>query len=326
VAGTRVELCGAGDGAVQRVTLPATPVYRLDAGLSPIATVAANEPFVVCTQDASSGNLINTDLAPTAANFEYLRHSPPFANPVTGPVAITGVRARGRVEVKILAIEPAAAGAFWSRPGNAPFADSREWSDLAQPIVQRVEHRDNRAVVNRRLSWELAPMIGTIGCAPEWEALASLRGQGSWGGNLDVADVRNGATLYVNAFHDGGLLFIGDVHGCQGDGEFGGTGDETSAEVVLSVAPADGSLLDYPRVETPERLVALWVDRPLEEAVRGAIRHLMRWMVDELGFRRKDAYLLISLHPQFRIHVYQMTAIHGLGFTAGASLPITELR
>jgi amidase len=311
---------------VKRVAAEGTSTsYRLDPGLVPVATVAANEPFVVCTQDASSGRLIDTDLAPTAANFDYLRHSPPFSNPVTGPIAISEVAAGGRVKVEILAIEVASAGAFWSRPGNAPFEDSREWSELAGPMIQRMEHRDGHAIITDRLSWRLAPMIGTIACAPEWEAPASFRGQGPWGGNLDVCDVRPGSALYLSSFHDGGLLFVGDVHGCQGDGEFGGTGDETAAEVVLRASPVDGPLLEYPRLETPERLVALYVDRPLEQAVNGAIRHLMRWLVGELGCSQRDAYLLVSLHPGFRIHIYQMTAIHGLGFTAGASLPRTEL-
>jgi hypothetical protein len=47
---------------------------------------------------------------------------------------------------------------------------------------------------------------------------------------------------------------------------------------------------------------------------------------EEFGFSRRGAYLIVSLHPAFRIRAYQMTAIHGLPYTVGASLPKKEVR
>ena len=34
---------------------------------------------------------------------------------------------------------------------------------------------------------------------------------------------------------------------------------------------------------------------------------------------------MVGLNPAFHIHVYQMTAIHGLSYTVGASLPRKEI-
>jgi len=136
-----------------------------------------------------------------------------------------------------------------------------------------------------------------------------------------VTDFRPGSIVTLNAYHDGGLLFVGDVHGCQGDGEYFGVADETRAEVVLSVTAADGDLLPAARVETPERLVALGIDKPLEAAAHAAIRHLMGWLVEQFGYTRRDAYLTVGLNPEFHLRVYQMTAIRDLSFVVGASLP-----
>jgi hypothetical protein len=47
----------------------------------------------------------------------------------------------------------------------------------------------------------------------------------------------------------------------------------------------------------------------------------MAWLVEEHAFDRREAYLTVGLNPEFRLRVYQMTAIRGLSFVVGASLP-----
>src|SRR5438093_1485990 len=58
---------------------------------------------------------------------------------------------------------------------------------------------------------------------------------GSYGGNLDYNAVGEGATVILPAYHPGALLFIGDGHALQGDGEATGNGVETSMDVEFSV-------------------------------------------------------------------------------------------
>ena len=311
---------------MKRIRRADVRVYRLDAALPPILHVEPGEEFAVETEDASSGLLAEHEMLPTAENLPYLRHDPVQSNPMAGPIFVAGVRAGQRLKVEIVDITVAPAGATRSRPAMSPLGDSRTWPELGEPFMVRVHHRDGQAVISDRMHWDLSPMIGTLACAPEWEAHGSAPGQGPWGGNLDVRDVRRGASVYLNAYHDSGLLFIGDVHGCQGDGEYAGAADETRAEVVVRAAPAAGAPLPYPRVETDDRIIALYVDKPLEAAAHGAVQHLMRWLVEDFGFSRREAYLMVALNPAFHIHVYQMTAIHGLSYTVGASLPQKEVR
>ena len=71
-------------------------------------------------------------------------------------------------------------------------------------------------------------------------------GQGSWGGNMDCREIREGSTIYLNCYHDGGLLFVGDVHGSQADTEFYGIADETRAEVTLSCEVDQGEETSKP--------------------------------------------------------------------------------
>jgi acetamidase/formamidase len=305
---------------VQRISREQAHVYALDGSLEPVLRVAAGEPFAVETDDASSGLLTSGELAPTVENLPYTRFSPAKGNPVGGPVHVEGVAARGRLKVEIESITLADTGIWYNRPPLSPLRDSQTWSDCAEAFSEVVRHGDGEATVGR-LRWPLAPMIGTLACAPEWEVHSSTAGQGPFGGNLDVVEYGVGATIYLTAYHEGGLLFVGDVHGCQGDGEWASVGDETRAEVVLRAHPEPGEPLPAPRIVTPDRIVALGIAKPLEAAANRAIMHLMGWLVDELGFTRREAYLSVGLNPEFRIHVYQMTSAYGLDYVAGAALP-----
>lgn len=309
---------------MQRIRREQALVYGFDASLQPALTVGQGERFAIETEDASSGRLTAGDKPPTPENVPYVRHSPARANPVGGPVFVDGVPP-GRVRVEIHAIELAPTGVAYNRPVLSPLGDVASFPDARREFTELVQHTDGEARVGR-LRWPLAPMIGTLACAPEWEVRASSVGQGPWGGNLDVLDFRRDAVVTLNGYHHGALLFAGDVHGCQGDGEYFGVADEARAEVVLAVSAAEGPRPPAPRVETSDAIVALGIGKPLEAAAHAAVRHLMDWLVDEHGYSRREAYLTVGLSPDFRLRVYQMTAIKDLSFVVGATLPPSYVR
>jgi acetamidase/formamidase len=306
---------------VQRIPREQARGYRLDATLEPILRVAVGEPFSVETEDASSGHLTAADRPPTPENTPYVRYAPAMANPVGGPVFVEGIEAGSRVNIEILEIRLAESGVAYNQPPCSPLGNAADWPDAHEYFLVKVEHRLTEAFVSERLRWPISPMVGTLACAPDWEARSSSSGQGPWGGNLDVADFRAGAVVTLNSYHAGGLLFVGDVHGCQGDGEYFGTADESRAEVVLRASPAAGAPLAAPRVRSPERIVALGIDRPLEDAAWAAARRLMEWLVEEFGYSHREAYLTLGLNPDFHFIIHQMTAIQDLRFVVGAALP-----
>jgi len=241
---------------VQRISRDQAHVYALDGSLEPVLRVAAGEPFAVETDDASSGLLTAGDVVPTLENLPYARFSPAKGNPVGGPVHVDGVAARGRVKIEIAAIDLADTGIWYNRPPLSPLRDSQAWPEGGEAFAALVRHGEREAEVGR-LRWPLSPMIGTLACAPEWEVHSTTAGQGPFGGNLDVVDYGVGATVYLTSYHPGGLLFVGDVHGCQGDGEWASVADESRAEVVLRAHPEPGEPLSAPRVVTADRIVAL---------------------------------------------------------------------
>lgn len=65
---------------------------------------------------------------------------------------------------------------------------------------------------------------------------------------------------------------------------------------------------------------------PLENAVYKAVINLMSWMVEEYGARPKDAYIMISCIPEFKIKVYQMVKSPNILYVVGAEIPKKYLK
>jgi len=115
----------------------------------------------------------------------------------------------------------------------------------------------------------LAPMLGRLAVAPSGDQSIAGSVPYDFGGNLDVSDVREGATVYLPIFHEGAYLYFGDVHALQGDGEITGSGIETSADVTLQVDVIKGKTVDWPRRAPHGRGLAAPADRRLPARPRG---------------------------------------------------------
>jgi acetamidase/formamidase len=165
-----------------------------------------------------------------------------------------------------------------------------------------------------------APFIGTIGVAPEREVETSLYGQGSWGGNLDVRDICPGTRVLIPCYHQGALLYVGDMHACQGDTEFYGTAMEIRGAVTLRCEVIKHKRVPFMRLEKEESLISLAAARPLEEAVWRASLQLMEWLIEDYHCSPRQAYLLLGINPDFRVNVYQMVLMGKLQYTVGAEI------
>lgn len=312
-----------------RLSRGQTRNFTLSKDTPPALRVAQGESFVLETEDSSAGFVKSEKDLPTPENLRpSSEFDPPKRNPLSGPVYIEGVERGDLLVVNIEKIVPAEQGATWIY-GSGIFKDSKKWPELGEASVHIIRHkpgpsgttRDGKAFYNDRIVWQMRPFIGTIGVAPDFEVESSLTGQGKWGGNWDCRDMKEGTKLYLNCYHEGGLLYVGDVHGTQGDGEWTGVANETEAEVTLSCTAIKQKTIPYPRLEKEESIVSLYAARPLEDAVQTAIINLMDWLVTEYGMEPRDVYFQLSVNPDFRINVYQMVKAYRLQYTVGAEFP-----
>lgn len=314
---------------MKRIPRSQALLYELDYRLEPILHVAQGESFEVETEDAASGRLRAGNVLPTVENRPELRDYPPRVNPVAGPIFVEGARPGDLLAVRIEHIEVPEQGATWLRPGVGPLGDSKRWLGDSGPCTRILRNErgpsgafhDGTVHFDERISWRVQPFIGTLATATERHVPTSGFGQGPFGGNLDVRDFSPGHTVLLNVYQEGGLLFLGDVHASQADTEFTGTANEIRSVVRLSLTVVPGKRLSAPRVIKDRTIVFLGIDRPLEAAVQRAIIAFMEWLVEDHGVAPRDAYLLTSIHPEMRVHVYQMVPGFGLDFVAGVEFP-----
>jgi acetamidase/formamidase len=308
--------------------------YTIDFRHSPVLEVELGESFTLETEDAPSGTYRTLDDAARLLEAWYLNYSPSMANPVTGPVYVQGVDAGDTLIVHIERLDLDTQGATFWRPGHKPLGDSLKWSDLSKPtlVIGRLENGE--VVMDEAATWEdgkvrrhplglrvrQSPFIGTIAVAPEREVETPGLGQGSWGGNMDVRDVRPGTRVLIPCYHKGALLYVGDVHACQGDTEFYGVALEIRSAVTLRCEVIKRRRVPFVRLEKDGSIISLACARPLEEAVWRASIQLMEWLIADYGCSQREAYLLLGVNPDFRVNVYQMALIGKLQYTVGAEI------
>ena len=124
----------------------------------------------------------------------------------------------------------------------------------------------------------LAPMLGCVGVAPPAGMSYRSGFLGSYGGNMDYNQLREGVTVYLPVYVPGALLYIGDGHAAQGAGELTGNALETSMDFEFTVEVEAGGAPAFPRMENTEYLMASGIAGSIDAAFRGATTNLVRWL------------------------------------------------
>jgi amidase len=131
----------------------------------------------------------------------------------------------------------------------------------------------------RQYTVPLRPMLGCIGVAPGFAAAPPPTGDsGRFGGNMDFNEIVEGATVYLPVSQPGALLYVGDAHAAQGDGELTGDALETSMDVEITVNVLVKKSISTPRVESPTHLMAVGLAGSLDDALRAATAGLSQWL------------------------------------------------
>jgi amidase len=305
--------------------------YVFDRNTPPILEVELGEKFVAETEDALDGVLReDPDKRHPRDTEPYSARLPGWFNPLCGPIYVKGVEAGDVLVVTVEKIDKILTGVTCTLPGVNYFAGLRGWEDCDEMYTGLIEN-DNIArqgtwkYGQHTYTWNLRPFLGTIATAPEFEVLSSVpTSYGSapaGGGNMDCQDVREGTKVYLQSFNKGGLLFFGDLHASQGDGEVTGVANEAAGEVTLSCEVIKNKTLNNVRLETPESLVSVYCYRPTEAAISKALKDLILWLEEDYGMTKREAYTLASICPEFKINVYQVCAELGrIMTTVGAEI------
>jgi amidase len=232
-------------------------------------------------------------------------------NPQTGPFFIEGAEPGDMLIVTVEKIEPNRAMAY-SGSLLAPYAvtpqsiaartdrDARRvtWTIDKAKGVARLNEAD---VQPGGIELPLRPMLGCIGVAPRGKEAISTATPGAFGGNMDYASMNAGVKLMLPVNEPGALLFIGDGHARQGEGEVAGTGLETSMDVEFSVQLVKAKAIGWPRLETDTHVMVLGSARPLLEAFQIATAELQRWLTADYRLTERGAQTLMGQAAEYEV-------------------------
>jgi amidase len=232
-------------------------------------------------------------------------------NPETGPFYVEGAMPGDTLAIKFQRIRlnrdsagsgdrivPSAVQAGYFR--NAKFDDnfSSEWKlDHEAGIASLAKPTDR--LKNFRV--KLQPMLGCVGVAPPANQSFRSGWLGSWGGNMDYNGLREGVTVYLPVYQEGALLFVGDGHAVEGDGELNGDALETSMDVEFTVDLVRGKSTQGPRFENDEYLMASGIAGSLQDALQQATTELARWLERDYQLSANESNVVLGAAIRYDI-------------------------
>jgi len=259
-----------------------------DGRRQPVERAQPGDRIVFETEDARGGET-RTPARTTSAYLREMQARGWIGNPVTGPIFIDDAQPGDTLLVHIDDVNCDTIGFTTNWPRLMHMADwFPEPETVLMPIIDGLIHFDEDIRIPVR------PMIWTLGTAPAREAL-STGTSGRHGGNLDVPELRAGSVLYLPVEVPGALLALGDCHAIQNDGETRALEMRAQVTVTVTVRPGRPDGMRWPRIETPEALVTIGCDRPLEEALVTAVREMVIWVESLTGWTKAKALNLIGL-------------------------------
>jgi acetamidase/formamidase len=223
---------------------------------------------------------------------------------LTGPIAVRGARVGDVLAVRLISLRPGDWG--WTiAPGRPDSPVAHRLGLTEDPpawLLWELDSDSGKGTANGRFTRSLAPFLGVTGVPPSAPGEHStIPPRAESGGNIDCKELVAGTTLFLPVTVPGALLYLGDGHAAQGDGESGGTAIECpmTTEVVLDLV-TDRPLTSI-HAETPAGLVTFGFDADLNMAMGDALDAMVRWMQAVFGTGKAETLALASTCVDLRI-------------------------
>jgi amidase len=232
-------------------------------------------------------------------------------NPETGPFYVEGAVPGDTLVVRI---DKVRLNRDWAGSGNSIMRNALEPGTVANAkwdnqfpnrwkldTAKGVAYLEKPSEALKNFTVPLAPMLGCIGVAPPGEWSIRATDSGRFGGNMDYNQIREGTTVYLPVNHPGALLFLGDGHAAQGDGELTGDALETSMDFEFTVDLIPDKSFGHPLVETAEFLISLGIGGSLDQALQQATSGMVRWLERDYGLSANEAAMLLGFAVRYDI-------------------------
>ena len=256
-------------------------IFAFDAKNECVAEVEDGETLIFRTNDCFDDQLSEEGSTIGSLNWDCI-------NPATGPVYVKNALPGDVLKVEILEIKLGKQGVMCALPDNGVLG-----SLVKEESVKRLKVENGKVHFNEKIVFDISPMIGVIGVAPEKGSI-NCGTPSNHGGNMDNKRITEGATLYFPVFHKGAIFSLGDVHAAMGDGEIMVSGVEIAADIKVRLSVIKGSSIETPMLENEDSCGVIYSHEDIEKAVFHAVRIMNEIMQKKLGLSLNDAGMLLS--------------------------------
>jgi acetamidase/formamidase len=311
------------DTTGKRYVLQATPETVqwgwLDPNEPPKLTIESGDTVSVETLMHAKDALRQEKTLPEIVD---LRLANPGGGPhsVTGPIFVNGAEPGDVLEIRIKKIVPGDVGINFHLPGEKFPTVGLLAPEFPQGFVRyyALDWTRRETLFKPGVRLDLHPFPGVLAVAPDPDEppakagppIKDAKGRTStlrpWknGSNLDLNELGEGSALYLPVFVRGALVWTGDSHCRQGNGEVNLTALECSFKSIeLQPIVRKDLKLEWPRAETATHWIVMGFDEDLTEAMKIATREAVAFLAGQTiaPMSRDEAYALASMVADCRV-------------------------
>jgi acetamidase/formamidase len=313
----------AGSGAMKHYSLPATPENVqwgwYDPGEKPKLVIHSGDTVSSETLSHSLGKIKpGVDMA----EIIRLRKENDGGGPhsITGPIYVEGAEPGDTLEIHILKIVPKSDAFNFNLPGQDFPSIGQLPGEFPDGFVRyyKLDLAKMTTEFKPGITIDLKPFPGTfaVGVDPNepppkaGPPIHDAKGRTStlrpWknGSNMDVNELQAGSTLYLPVFLKGGLIWTGDSHCRQGNGEVNLTALECAyKEIEIQPIVRKDLKTEWPWAETKTHWIFMGFDEDLNQAMKIAVEQTVHWlsMQQLVPMSREEAYALTSIVGDCRV-------------------------
>jgi acetamidase/formamidase len=278
---------------------PATTHDVFSRDHAPVLTIDPGDTVVVRSLDAAGyleRQAFPGDKRPTMIH-EARGHC------LTGPIEVRGARPGDMLALNLLSLRPDDWG--WTASGALDTPVNRRLGLAGDPpswLLWDLDADAGKGKSDIGFTRALAPFLGVMGLAPAEEGEHStIPPRAAAGGNIDCKELVAGATLFLPVTVPGALLYLGDGHAAQGDGEVGGTAIECPMTTEAVIRLVTGRPLGSVHAEAPVGRITFGFDADLNAAMGDALDAMITWLQALFGLAKGAALALASTCVDLRV-------------------------
>lgn len=262
--------------------LPATPATTqwgvFDNRLKPVLSINPGDTVVIQTLPAADNQVVP---GVTAASINQMNGAVPNRGPhtLTGPIYINGAEPGDTLKIYINSITTLPYASNNSVPGKGLFPDL---FPNGQVTYFHIDMQKKQIQFAPGIVIPINPFPGVVAVAQAKPGAYDSDPPGQYGGNMDLRELQAGSTLYLPVFMKGGLVWTGDSHAGQGNGEIDLTAIETAySEFNVTIDLIKNKNLEWPQAETPTSWITVGYDTDLNKALDIAKQQTVQFLMQQ---------------------------------------------